>query len=102
MNPLASNAAIDTDRLSDCAARSLIPVDLGPPMPSTIVVAMIYYQYSSLARATPILAEFGITASPSRLYNEVLDDFHRARGLETPQRRVRLAPRVVIRRIDKE
>jgi hypothetical protein len=58
--------------------------------------------YSSLACVSPILAEFGIAASPSRLYNEVLKVAHRASGIKTPQRRVRLAPRVVIRRIDKE
>ena len=56
--------------------------------------------YSSLAAVSPILAEFGIIASPSRLYNEVLDAYHHASGIETPRRRVRLAPRVVIRRID--
>ena len=56
--------------------------------------------YSSLAAVSPILAEFGIIASPSRLYNEVLDAYHRSEGLRTPQRRVRLAPRVVIRRLD--
>ena len=49
---------------------------------------------------SPILAEFGIIASPSRLYNEVLDASYRASGIETPRRRVRLAPRVVIRRLD--
>ena len=48
-----------------------------------------------------ILTEFGITASPSRLYNEVLDNHHHSEGLQTPRRRVvRLAPTVVIRRLD--
>ena len=56
--------------------------------------------YSSLAAVSPILAEFGIIASPSRLYNEVLDAYHPASGIDTPRRRVRLAPRVAIRRID--
>ena len=59
-----------------------------------------FHAYSSLAAVSPILAEFGIIASPSRLYNEVLDASHRASGIETPRRRVRLAPRVVIRRLD--
>eukprot|EP01043_Picozoa_sp_COSAG02_P015585 COSAG02_NODE_667_length_18713_cov_17.795262_9_plen_78_part_00 len=59
-----------------------------------------FHAYSSLATVSPVLAEFGITASPSRLYNEVLDNHHRSEGLRTPQRRVKLAPRVVIRRID--
>ena len=59
-----------------------------------------FHAYSSLAAVSPILAEFGIIASPSRVYNEVLDASHRASGIETPRRRVRLAPRVVIRRID--
>eukprot|EP01043_Picozoa_sp_COSAG02_P073381 COSAG02_NODE_14237_length_1294_cov_6.015063_2_plen_78_part_00 len=59
-----------------------------------------FHAYSSLAAVSPILAEFGIIASPSRLYNEVLDAYHRSEGLRTPQRRVRLAPRVVIRRLD--
>ena len=59
-----------------------------------------FHAYSSLAAVSPILAEFGIIASPSRLYNEVLDASHRASGIETPWRRVRLAPRVVIRRLD--
>ena len=59
-----------------------------------------FHAYSSLAVASPILAEFGIIASPSRLYNEVLDASHRASGIETPWRRVRLAPRVLIRRLD--
>ena len=59
-----------------------------------------YQVYSSLATVSPILAEFGIIASPSRLYNEVLDAYHRASGIETPWRRVKLAPRVVIRRLD--
>ena len=59
-----------------------------------------FYAYSSLATVSPILAEFGIIASPSRLYNEVLDAYHRASGIETPRRRVKLAPRVVIRRLD--
>ena len=59
-----------------------------------------FHAYSSLAAVSPILADFGIIASPSRLYNEVLDASHRASGIETPRRRVRLAPRVVIRRID--
>ena len=58
--------------------------------------------YSSLAVVSPILAEFGITASASRLYNEVLDVSHRASGIKTPQHRVRITPRVVICRIDKE
>ena len=40
------------------------------------------------------------SSSASRLYNEVLDAYHRSEGLRTPQRRVRLAPRVVIRRLD--
>ena len=56
--------------------------------------------YSSLATVSPVLVELGIIASPSRLYNEVLDASHRASGIETPWRRVRLAPRVVIRRLD--
>ena len=59
-----------------------------------------FHAYSSLAAVSPILAEFGIIASPSRLYNEVLDASYRASGIETPRRRVRLAPRVVIRRLD--
>ena len=59
-----------------------------------------FHVYSSLAAVSPILAEFGIIASPSRLYNEVLDASHRASGIETPWRRVRLAPRVLIRRLD--
>ena len=59
-----------------------------------------FHAYSSLAAVSPILAEFGIIASPSRLYNEVLDASHRASGIETPWRRVRLAPRVLIRRLD--
>ena len=55
--------------------------------------------YSSLAVVSPVLTEYGITASPSRLYNEVLDVYHRANGIKTPVRRVRLAPQVVIHRI---
>ena len=58
-----------------------------------------FYAYSSLATVSPILAEFGIIASPSRLYNEVLDSHYRSEGLQTPQRRVKLAPRVIIREI---
>ena len=61
-----------------------------------------FYMYSSLAVVSPILAEFYISASPSRLYNEVLDAHHRASGIKTPRRRVKLAPRVVIHRLDKK
>jgi len=56
--------------------------------------------YSSLAAVSPVLAELGIAVSPSRLYNEVLDADHRASGIKTPVRSVKLAPRVVIRRLD--
>ncbi len=62
------------------------------------------YNWWTLGRhsiVSPVLAEFGIFASASRLYNEVLDASHRATGIDTPRRRVKLAPRVVICRIDK-
>ena len=55
---------------------------------------------SVITLVSPILAAFGIIASPSRLFNEVLDAYHHASGIETPRRRVKLAPRVVIRRLD--
>ena len=58
-----------------------------------------FHAYSSLATVSPVLAELGIAASPSRLYNEVLDAAHRASGIKTPVRSVKLAPRVVIRRL---
>ena len=51
-----------------------------------------------IAAVSPVLAELGIAASPSRLYNEILDADHRVSGIQTPVRRVKLAPRVVIRR----
>ena len=61
----------------------------------------IFHAYSSLAAVSPVLAEFGIIASPSRLHNEALDASHRASGIKTPVRRVTLAPRVVIRKLAK-
>jgi hypothetical protein len=57
------------------------------------------HRLSSLARAPPVLREYGIEVSASRLYNEVRDRCDAARGLSIPIRVERLAPFVSIRRV---
>ena len=59
-----------------------------------------FVPYTSLVHAQPALQLIGVFVSTSRLYNEHYDSHCRSIGIKTPQRRVRLAPRVVIRRID--
>eukprot|EP01043_Picozoa_sp_COSAG02_P031405 COSAG02_NODE_2049_length_10007_cov_226.930057_3_plen_78_part_00 len=59
-----------------------------------------FVPYTSLVHAQPALQMIGVFVSTSRLYNEHYDSHCRSIGIKTPQRRVRLAPRVVIRRID--
>ena len=57
------------------------------------------HRLSSLARAPPVLRQYGIEVSASRLYNEARDQSDAARGLPVPVRDAKLAPRVSIRRV---
>ena len=55
--------------------------------------------YTSLVHAQPALQVVGVYVSASRLYNEYYDAHCRSMGIKTPQRRVKLEPRVVIRKL---
>ena len=55
--------------------------------------------YTSLVHAQPALQSVGVYVSASRLYNEYYDAHCRSMGIETPQRQVKLEPRVVIRKL---
>ena len=57
------------------------------------------HRVSSLAHAPPMLRQYGIQVSASRLYNEVRDRCDAARGLPVPIRAEKLPPRVSIRRV---
>ena len=57
------------------------------------------HRVSSLAHAPPMLRQYGIEVSASRLYNEVRDRCDAARGLPVPIRVEKLPPRVSIRRV---
>ena len=59
-----------------------------------------FVSYTSLVHAQPALQSVGVYVSASRLHNEYYDAHCRSMGIKTPQRRVKLEPRVVIRRID--
>ena len=59
-----------------------------------------FVSYTSLVHAQPALQSVGVYVSASRLYNEYYDAHCRSIGVKTPKRRVRLAPRVLIYRID--
>ena len=58
-----------------------------------------FVSYTSLVHAQPALQSVGVYVSASRLYNEYYDAHCRHIGIKTPQRRVRLAPRVIIRKL---
>ena len=59
-----------------------------------------FVSYTSLVHAQSALQSIGVFVSTSRLYNEHYDSHCRSIGVKTPKRRVRLAPRVLIYRID--
>ena len=58
-----------------------------------------FVSYTSLVHAQPALQLVGVYVSASRLYNEHYDAQCRSINIKTPQRRVRMAPRVIIRKI---
>lgn len=58
-----------------------------------------FASYTSLVHAQPALQAVGVYVSASRLYNEHYDTHCRSMGIKTPQRRVKLEPRVVIRKL---
>ena len=58
-----------------------------------------FVSYTSLVHAQPALQSVGVYVSASRLYNEYYDAHCRSMGIKTPQRRVKLEPRVVIRKL---
>ena len=57
------------------------------------------HRVSSLAHAPPMLRQYGIEVSASRLYNEARDQCDAARGLPVPVRAERLARGVSIRSV---
>ena len=54
---------------------------------------------STIVHAQSALHLVGVYVSASRLYNEHYDAHCRAMGIEAPQRRVKLEPRVIIRKL---
>ena len=59
-----------------------------------------FVSYTSLVHAQPALQAVGVYVCTSRLYNEHYDAWCRSMGIKTPRRRVKLEPRVIIRRLD--
>ena len=58
-----------------------------------------YVAYTALVHTQPALQAIGVYVSASRLYNEHYDAQCRSMGIKTPQRRVKLEPQVIIRKL---